>query len=87
MANQNKCFWANEDIPRGKYYEIGERVPEASNPGMCRMACVCTEGYGGGAEIICASPGKKTDLTKIRVQVQRILDNRTRPDFEPSMFR
>ena len=59
MRNQNKCFWADEETPRGKYYEVGDRVPEASEPGMCRMACVCTEGYGGGAEIICASPGKK----------------------------
>jgi len=57
LRTPEKCFWANEDFPRGKYYEVGEKVPEANGHGSCRMACGCAEGFGSGADIICAMPG------------------------------
>ncbi len=53
LRKKDQCFWADEANPNGKFYKIGQAVPEAN--GGCDVSCTCTGEVGKEASIICAS--------------------------------
>lgn len=48
-SNLSQCQY------KGKFYNIGEDVIEASDSGSCRAACMCSGNSQGKAKISCAS--------------------------------
>ena len=51
LRRWDECYWTDETEPRGRYYAIGDSVPEASDEGSCRAACKCVEGTDGEAQV------------------------------------
>ena len=53
LRRKNECFWADADTPNGKFYRIGQDIPEAVRG--CTAACTCVEGpKEGESDVICA---------------------------------
>ena len=52
LKRKQECFLASPKFPNGKFYQDGEKVPEAN--GNCNAACLCALGLNNEAEIICA---------------------------------
>jgi hypothetical protein len=51
LRRWDECFWTDAKDPRGRYYAIGDSVPEASDEGACRATCKCVEGPDGEAQV------------------------------------
>ena len=51
----------------GRYYAIGDSVPEASEEGACRATCKCVEGPDGEAQV------RKTDFGKFVDKLQSLI--------------
>jgi len=52
LRRWDECFWADEKDPRGRYYAIGDPVPEATDIGACRSSCTCSEGPGMTVKVV-----------------------------------
>jgi len=55
LARKDQCFYSSTDDPVGKFYAVGEAIPEVSKINSCRQACFCSQHSAGSAEIVCAS--------------------------------
>jgi len=55
LAKKDMCFYSSVEDPVGKFYAVGESIPEVSKINSCRQACFCSQHGGGNAHIMCAS--------------------------------
>jgi len=55
LEKRDMCFYSSSEDPVGKFYAIGERIPEVSKVNSCRQGCFCSETEDGTANIVCAS--------------------------------
>merc|ERR1719158_894091 len=55
LPKKDMCFYSSVEDPVGKFYAVGEAIPEVSKINSCRQACFCSQHGGGNAHIMCAS--------------------------------
>ena len=55
LAKKNMCFYSTENAPVGKFYAVGERIPEVSKINSCRQGCFCSQHGDENPTIVCAS--------------------------------